>query len=153
MEPRAFQPIGGDGGNTAAVSAQPKNGQGIITPTVVTEVGDISANLSPPERHVPTLPKPEKVEPKQKIAISLKNPLPPKDLNIKSLNDVATVEKIKLSEKKLQKKECASFAGNHHAATSSRTLPQANKKHAEDMSKWLERVKEIRDGGDADTSP
>lgn len=149
-EPNAFQPIGGDGGHAAAEVAVQPSSQGIITQKVVTEVQDVSAKSSPKGEVVVALTKPEKVQPtKQKIAISLKTPLPPKDSSITSLNDVAAMEKIKLNEKILQRKESisSSSAGGDPLAASVGALPQAHKKHAEDMSKWSERVKEMREDG------
>lgn len=143
-EPK-FQPIGGDGGNIAAGAVvQPS----AITTPVVTEVPDVSAESSRRVEVIAALTKPEKVEPKQKIAISLKTPLPAKNSSITTLNDVAAMEKIKLNEKNFQKKgPISSSVGGDQLAASVGTLPQAHKKHAEDISKWSERVKEMREEG------
>lgn len=140
--PNAFQPVGGDDSHaTAATGAAQPSVHGIITPKVVTEVEEVSTESSPTGLVVATLSTPDKAESKQKIAISLKTPLPPKDPSIKSLNDVAAMEKVKLNEKNLQRKESASSASGGAA------VPQAHKKHALDMSKWSERVKEMREEG------
>ena len=145
-EPHSFQPVGGDGGNV--VTAAQSSVHGIMTPRVMTEVEEVSAESSPTGQVVSSQTKPEKAEPKQKIAISLKTPLPPKNSSIKSLNDVTALEKIKLSKKKLIRKESASTTtGDELLAASAGTLPQAHKKHAMDMSKWSERVKEMREDG------
>ncbi len=142
-DPHSFQPVGGDGGNVA--TAAQSSAHGILTPRVATEVEENSADSSPTGQVISSQTKPEKAEPKQKIAISLKTPLPPKNSSIKSLNDVAALEKIKLGEKKLLRKEAASSTtSGEHLAASAGTLPQAHKKHAMDMSKWSERVKEMR---------
>ncbi|KAL3773900.1 hypothetical protein ACHAW5_005345 [Stephanodiscus triporus] len=80
-------------------------------------------------------------EPKPKIAISLKTPVPQMDHGAKSLIDIAVIEKAKLNVKNAHRLVSASSPGESAAGM----LPQAHKKHAEDMNKWSERVKEMRE--------
>jgi hypothetical protein len=66
--------------------------------------------------------------------------------NIKSLNDVTALEKIKFTEKKLLRRESASSTtGGEHLPASAGTLPQAHTKYAMDTSIWSERVEEMKE--------
>mmetsp|Transcript_24487 Transcript_24487/g.44172 ORF Transcript_24487/g.44172 Transcript_24487/m.44172 type:complete len:367 (-) Transcript_24487:166-1266(-) len=133
----AFRPIGGEeGGESDAVS-------GVVTAAA----GEESMKNVTPTPASAVESKPEKVELKPKIAISLKTTISPKDSNnnIKSLNEVAAMEKTKLQKKIVQRKESTLSAGENNAGT----IHQPLKKHAKDMDKWSERVKEMRDETDA----
>mmetsp|Transcript_3082 Transcript_3082/g.6767 ORF Transcript_3082/g.6767 Transcript_3082/m.6767 type:complete len:511 (+) Transcript_3082:584-2116(+) len=152
-KPHAFRPIG----EATGASGQPQGQvgwqgvEGVIMPKVVTEAEEISAGTSPELNATET--KPEKLEPKPKIAISLKTTLPQNnDGSVKSLNKVAVTEKNKLKEKNIQRKESALSTAVENNATPA-TLPQAHKKHANDMNKWSEREKEMRDEGKSEPQP
>ena len=78
------------------------------------------------------------MEMKPKIAISLKTP---KDIgpNSSSTDDITSVvDKTKTRQKKKH------LSPTENGATTL-ILPQAHKKHAEDLNKWSERVKELRE--------
>ena len=127
-----FQPVGGSAVQTPGQVAGGQGGEG-TSPTVAT-----------------TKPA-ENVESKPKIAISLKTPLPQKDSGTKSsLNEVATKEKAKLKEKNIKRKGSALSAAGEINATPA-TLP--NKKHANNMNVWSERVKEMRDEDTCNEDP
>mmetsp|Transcript_340 Transcript_340/g.762 ORF Transcript_340/g.762 Transcript_340/m.762 type:complete len:378 (-) Transcript_340:442-1575(-) len=138
-----FRPIGGEEGNGG------EGGGGDAVSGVATAAlggGESTKNATPtPGSAVES--KPEKVELKPKIAISLKTTIPPKDSNttVKSLNEVAAMEKTKLQKKVVQRKESTLSAGETNAAG----IHQPLKKHAKDMDKWSERVREMRDETDA----
>lgn len=152
-KPHAFQPIG-EANGASGQSQQGKVGgqgvEGVVMPKVVTEAEEISAEASPEPNA--TEMKPERIETKPKIAISLKTALPQKDGGVKSLNEVAATEKTKLKEKNIQRKESAlSIAAENNATPA--ILPQAHKKHAKDMNKWSERVKEMRHEDTSEVKP
>ena len=90
------------------------------------------------------------MEMKPKIAISLKTPIPgvagTKDIGPNSsLTDNITlvVDKTKTSQKK-KHKQTTTLSPTENGATTL-VLPQAHKKHVEDLNKWSERVKELRE--------
>jgi len=85
-----------------------------------------SSNSNSLDKKTP-VPDPEQ---KPKIAISLKTKVsnPP----VKSLNEVAAIEKSKLKEQNMAARK-----------DSSHLVPQLHKKHEKDMDKWSERVKEL----------
>lgn len=93
------------------------------------------------EGAVDTETKPEKVETKPKIAISLKTAIP-KDANAKSMNEVATIEKTKLMKENAMKRKESSMSTPGVNSIGEENLPQTHKKHAKDMNLWSERIKE-----------
>ncbi|KAL7427386.1 hypothetical protein ACHAXM_003166 [Skeletonema potamos] len=78
-------------------------------------------------------------EVKPKIAISLKTKVT--NSPVKSLNEVAAIEKSKLKEQNMATRKDSSILTTD---TSSPGVPQLHKKHEKDMDKWSERVKELR---------
>mmetsp|Transcript_16004 Transcript_16004/g.34851 ORF Transcript_16004/g.34851 Transcript_16004/m.34851 type:complete len:374 (-) Transcript_16004:195-1316(-) len=156
LEKGEFQPIGEEGkrgvegGGQVAQQQGTGGGQGgdvMIAPKVVTAAEeDAVAGVIPPQPASES--KPEKVELKPKIAISLKTALPRKDSGgIKSLNEVTAMEKAKLMEKTIQRKESSLSAGGNSSVgiNDPAALSQSHKEHNKDMDKWSERVKEMRD--------
>ncbi len=138
--PYVFQPIG----DAATAPDGPGRGDGgIAVPEGGTAVEECPAD-APPHGHAVTAEAKQgaAAEAKPKIAISLKTPLPPKDPGEKSLIDIAIKEKARLNQKNVHRQVSAASSPGENAAG---TLPQAHKKHAEDMTKWSERVKEMRD--------
>jgi RNA-binding protein 5/10 len=138
--PYVFRPIG------VPVVALDATGPGPNSATTATAAEEWGAGPSPPSHAVPAETRQVAAETKSKIAISLKTPLPPKDPVAKSLVDIASMEKAKLNQKNTQRQSFIPSPGENAAGT----LPQAHKKHADDMTKWSERVKEMRndeDGG------
>ena len=90
------------------------------------------------------------MEMKPKIAISLKTP---KDIGPNSSstdNITSVVDKTKTRQKKKHKLTTTTLTPTENGATTL-ILPQAHKKHAEDLNKWSERVKELRE--DDSTQP
>ncbi|KAL3806616.1 hypothetical protein ACHAXA_004420 [Cyclostephanos tholiformis] len=143
--PYVFQPIGVP---AAVPDTTGLGGQGNEIPNVATTTtasNECWADASSPGHPVATE---VAVETKSKIAISLKTPLPPKDPAAKSLTDIAVMEKAKLNQKNVHRQIFTSAPGDNAVGT----LPQAHKKHAEDMTKWSERVKEMR-GEDGNKAP
>jgi len=150
-KPYVFQPVGGDSGAGGGEMRGQVVAGGIVTPKVVTAAEERSAEVSPGPSAVEM--KPEKAEPKPKIAISLKTAVPQRDAGAKSLNEAAALERTKLKEKNIKRKESAMSAAGENNANPA-TLPQAHKKHAKDMNKWSERVKERKEeGGTGEVRP
>jgi RNA-binding protein 5/10 len=147
--PYVFQPIGVP---AVAPETTGMGGQGSETPnlaTTTTATEECRADSSPPAHAVATETKQVAAETKSKIAISLKTPLPPKDPAAKSLIDIAIMEKAKLNQKNAQWQNFTPSPGDNAAGT----LPQAHKKHAHDMTKWSERVKEMQNEDDGNKTP
>jgi len=136
-KPDAFQPIGDENGASGQGLMGGQGGEGSTSP-----VGETAAEVSPGPNVIET--KPEKVELKPKIAISLKTTVSPKDGGRKSLNELTAMEKTKRKEKTIRRKESLSAVENNAANPA---LTQPHKKHAKDMDKWSDRIKEMR-GGD-----
>ena len=121
-----FLPVqAGGGGNGAAAAA-----------------GGENSNSSLDKKSVPD------PEQKPKIAISLKTKVP--NPLVKSLNEVAAIEKNKLKEQTMAARKDSS----HYLTTdiSPPVVPQSHKKHEEDMDKWSGRVKELRKDETTNTS-
>ena len=148
--PHPFQPIGEESEAATAQQGQGGGGQGIITPKVVTAAEEATVELAPGLNS--TEAKPEKSESKPKIAISLKSAIPQKDSGTKSLNELAAMERTKLAKQPKRKESTLSAPGEDGNATPG-SKSQSHKKHAKDMDKWSDRVKEIRgeDASDAAT--
>lgn len=135
-----FVPIGEDGNGNGG------NGQGGggVSSRVVTAAEEAAAEAAPPD----TETRPEKVETKPKIAISLKTAIPHKDSSAKTFDQVRAMEKTKLEIKTIKRKKSSLSAA---AETNDAAPPQSHKKHAKNMDKWSERVKEMKDENADDT--
>mmetsp|Transcript_33776 Transcript_33776/g.71008 ORF Transcript_33776/g.71008 Transcript_33776/m.71008 type:complete len:365 (+) Transcript_33776:1052-2146(+) len=152
---KLFLKVGAGGGNGANTDGGQQQGVAGAAGQVVGE-GGVAANEagtmvegsteSPPAPNHATDANPEKAEPKQKIAISLKTPVPPKEGNGTqiSLNEAAAAEKTKLiRESTARRKESLESHQNNHDPAAA--LSQSHKKHAKNLDKWSERTKEMRE--------
>ncbi|KAL9184669.1 hypothetical protein ACHAXT_012639 [Thalassiosira profunda] len=146
--PYVFQPVG-ESGSAGQQGGGPGMG-GIPPPKVITAAEEAAVEVAPEANA--TGANQEKVEMKPTIAISLKTPVPQKDGGAKSLNEVASLEKAKLEQAKIQ--EIIMKRKNSAMSTGDSTnTPGVHKKHAKDMDKWSERVKEMRDRTPAEAPP
>jgi len=124
--------VGGEDANAIPFLPVQAGGGGNATATVEGVLESSNSDSLDKKDAVPNL------EQKPKIAISLKTKVT--NHPVKSLNEVAVVEKSKLNE---QKKAALKDSSHLTAETSPPVIPQSHKKHEEDMEKWSGRVKEL----------
>lgn len=124
--------VGGDGGEDAPIPFLPVGPGGGGIAAAATGGGGGTEGESAAERPIGS-----ELEPKSKIAISLKTKVPTTNLTAKSLHEAASIEKTKLKEQNMAARSKDSSLQDAPTAV--------HKKHEEDMSKWSGRAKEFRD--------
>eukprot|EP01082_Thalassiosira_pseudonana_P012497 g11370.t1.1.5e17418b g11370 g11370.t1 contig5:691415-693053(-) len=131
-----FQALGGDGQIAKVASVESVASTAESTqPENVRDVSNVGSGEG------------KSVEQKSKIAISLKTSiLSSKSPSTKPLSEIASIEKTKLKEKKIARKESPD-----NTPAVAPTFPQSHKQHAKDMDKWSERVKEMKEDATSTT--